>query len=121
MEILLLEHLAAPVAELISAYGYQHCILDDQVLDRAISQINDCGSSHTICIIKAGVFDTVELVNIRQIQQYMILSKFLVSLNKMFQGKDFCSSAQRGTQQEKCIVSYQIRKISIWQEIWGAH
>lgn len=84
------KHLATELPKLISAYGYQHHILDNQDLDNAISQINDCNKTHTICIIKANIFDKVELNAEHQtdLSTYTPRSKFLISLNEQFKDKD---------------------------------
>ena len=46
------KHLATELPKLINACGYEHCILDNQNLENAISQINNCNESNIICIIK---------------------------------------------------------------------
>ena len=83
-------HLATELPKLISAYGYQHHILDNQDLGNAISQINDCNKTHTICIIKSNIFDKVELKSQHQLDlsQCTPRSEFLISLNKQFKDKD---------------------------------
>ena len=84
------QHLATELPKLISAYGYQHHILDNQDLDNAIYQINDCNKNHTICIIKANNFDKVELKSEHQIDLsgYTPRSEFLIRLNEQFKDKD---------------------------------
>ena len=84
------QHLATELPKLISAYGYQHHILDNHDLDNAISQINDCNKTHTICIIKANNFDKVELKSEHQLDlsTYTPRSEFLISLNEQFKDKD---------------------------------
>jgi phosphonopyruvate decarboxylase len=84
------QHLATELPKLISAYGYQHHILDNQDLYNAISQINDCNKTHTICIIKANSFDKVELKSEHQLDlsTYTPRSEFLISLNEQFKDKD---------------------------------
>jgi len=84
------QHLATELPELISAYGYQHHILDNQDLDNAISQINNCNETHTICVIKKDSFDGVELKSEHKLDlsAYTPRSEFLTSLNKKFKGKD---------------------------------
>ena len=84
------QHLATELPKLISAYGYQHYILDNQNLDNAISQINNCNKTQTICIIKANSFDKVELKSEHQLDlsTYTPRSEFLISLNEQFKDKD---------------------------------
>ena len=84
------QHLATELPKLISAYGYDHYILNSQSLDDAISQINDCNESHTICIIKANSFDKVELKSEHtlDLSAYILRSEFLISLNKQHKDKD---------------------------------
>jgi sulfopyruvate decarboxylase TPP-binding subunit len=84
------QHLATELPKLISAYGYQYHILDNQDLDNAISQINDCNKAYTICIIKVNSFDKVELKSEHQLDlsTYTPRSEFLISLNEQFKDKD---------------------------------
>jgi sulfopyruvate decarboxylase TPP-binding subunit len=84
------QHLAAELPKLISAYGYQQHILDNQDLDNAIAQINDCNESHIICVIKKDSFDKVKLKNehVLDLSAYTPRSEFLISLNEKFKGKD---------------------------------
>ena len=84
------QHLATELPKLISAYGYQHHILDSQNLDDAISQINDCNVKHTICVIKTNSFDKVvlETKHTLDLSAYIPRSEFLISLNNQFKGKD---------------------------------
>jgi sulfopyruvate decarboxylase TPP-binding subunit len=84
------QHLATELPKLINAYGYQHHILDSQDLDNAISQINDCDVSHTICVIKKDSFDKValEAKHMLDLSAYIPRSEFLISLNDQFKGED---------------------------------
>lgn len=80
------KHLASELPKLIEAYGYKHYTLDNQVLDNAISQINECNESHTICIIKKDSFDKVELKSEHQLNlsKYPPRSEFFITLNRIF-------------------------------------
>ena len=84
------QHLATELPKLISAYGYEHHILDSQDLNSAISQINDSNKIHTICVIKANSFDNVELKSEHQLDlsNYTPRSEFLISLNEQFKDKE---------------------------------
>jgi sulfopyruvate decarboxylase TPP-binding subunit len=84
------QHLATELPKLISAYGYQHHILDSQNLDDAISQINDCNVKHTICVIKTNSFDKVvlETKHTLDLSAYIPRSEFLISLNDQFKSED---------------------------------
>lgn len=84
------QHLATELPKLINAYGYQHHILDSQDLDNAISQINDCNVSHTICVIKKDSFDKVvlETKHTLDLSAYTPRSEFLISLNDQFKGEN---------------------------------
>ena len=84
------QHLATELPTLIAAYGYQQHILDNQDLDNAISQINDCNKTHTICVIKKDSFDKVKLKNehVLDLSAYTPRSKFLTLLNEKFKGKN---------------------------------
>ena len=84
------QHLATKLPKLINAYGYQQHILDNQDLDNAIAQINDCNENHTICVIRKDSFDKVKLKNehVLDLSAYTPRSEFLISLNEKFKGKD---------------------------------
>ena len=84
------QHLATELPKLISAYGYQNHILDNQGLDNAIAQINDCNENHTICIIKKDSFHRAELKSEHtlDLSAYTPRSEFLTSLNEKFKDKD---------------------------------
>jgi len=71
---------------LINAYGYKYHILDNQDLDKAITQINDCNKTHTICVIKKDSFDKVELHSEHQLNLscYTPRSEFLIAMNQQF-------------------------------------
>lgn len=80
------EHLATELPSLIEAYGYEHTILDSENISNALSQIELCNNTNTICIIKKDSFSKVELEdeNKLDLSSYTPRSKFLISLNKMF-------------------------------------
>jgi phosphonopyruvate decarboxylase len=84
------QHLAAELPKLISVYGYKHHILDNQDIDNAIFQINDCDESHTICVIKKDSFDEVGLKDEHQLDlsDYTPRSEFLIALNNAFKNQD---------------------------------
>jgi len=84
------QHLATELISLISAYGYQHHILDNQNLGIAINQINDSDVNHKICIIKKDSFDEVILndKHTLDLSSYIPRSKFLISLNNQFKNED---------------------------------
>ena len=84
------KHLAKELPKLINAYGYEHCILDNQNLENAISQINDCNESNIICIIEKDSFEKVDLHDKHQLDlsNYIPRSEFLIGLNQEFSGTD---------------------------------
>ena len=84
------KHLATELPKLIEAYGYSHHMLDNQDLFNAISQINDCNESHTICIIEKDSFRKVELRDKHKLDlsSYTPRSEFLISLNEQFKNQD---------------------------------
>jgi phosphonopyruvate decarboxylase len=84
------QHLATELPKLISAYGYRYHILDNQSLNNAIAQINDCNESHAICVLKKDSFDKVELKieHTLDLSAYTPRSKFLILLNEKFKGKN---------------------------------
>jgi len=84
------KHLSTELIRLIEVYGYKHHILDNKVLDNAISQINDCNESQTICVIESNSFDKVELKEEHQLNlsNYLPRSEFFLSLNHIFKDKD---------------------------------
>lgn len=84
------QHLATELPNLISAYGYSHDILNSQDLDKAISQINYCNETHTVCVIKKDSFDTAKLAvkHTLDLSAYVPRSEFLVFLNHQFKTKE---------------------------------
>ena len=84
------KHLATELPKLIEAYGYSHHMLDNQDLFNAISQINDCNESHTICVIEKDSFGKVELRDKHKLDlsSYTPRSEFLISLNEQFKNQD---------------------------------
>ena len=84
------KHLATDLPKLISAYGYEHCILDNQSLENAIIQINSCNESNKVCVIEKGSFEEIDLDDKHKlnISNYVPRSKFLVGLNQRYKGTD---------------------------------
>jgi len=80
------QHLASELPVLISAYGYDHTILNQESIDEAISQIERCDNSETIAILKKDTFSTVELEDIHKIDlsNYPKRSDYLKILNKTY-------------------------------------
>jgi len=80
------QHLATELPTLINAYGYKYHILDNQDLDKAITQVNDCNKTHTICVITKDSFDKVELHSEHQLNLscYTPRSEFLIAMNQQF-------------------------------------
>ena len=84
------QHLATELPQLIEAYGYENVILDNKNIDNAISQINLCDTTETICVIKKDSFTKVELEDIHKLDlsNYTPRSKFLIALNNLFKNDD---------------------------------
>ena len=84
------KHLATKLPKLIEAYGYEHTILDQNDIDKTISQINLCNSSKTIAILKKDTFSKVELNKIHKIDlsNYPKRSEYLKILNETFKNSD---------------------------------
>ncbi len=84
------EHLATKLPELISAYGYDHTILDQQNIDLAVSQINDAQNSKTICVLKKETFSKVELEQQHKLDlsSQTPRSEYLKALNELFKDSD---------------------------------
>ncbi|MDX3960417.1 thiamine pyrophosphate-dependent enzyme [Aliarcobacter skirrowii] len=84
------QHLATELPQLIEAYGYENVILDNENIDNAISQINLCDTTETICVIKKDSFTKVELEDIHKLDlsNYTPRSKFLIALNNLFKNDD---------------------------------
>jgi phosphonopyruvate decarboxylase len=80
------EHLATELPKLIEAYGYEHKILDNENLDNAISQINTCDNTNTICIITKDSFTKIALKeeHTLDLSKYTPRSEYLIDLNKKF-------------------------------------
>jgi len=84
------KHLAKELPMLIKAYGYKHLILDTANIDDAITQIDICDKTNTICLIKKDSFMKVELYDKHKLDlsTYTPRSKFLKALNQQFKGSD---------------------------------
>ena len=84
------QHLATELPTLIEAYGYEHTILDIEDMDKALSQIERCDTTETICIIKKDSFSKVELIEEHQLDlsDYTPRSEFLIKMNEMFKDTD---------------------------------
>jgi phosphonopyruvate decarboxylase len=84
------QHLATELPTLVDAYGFKHTILDNEDIDNAISQINLCDSSETICLIPKDSFSKVELEDKHKLDlsNYTPRSEFLISLNEKFKDTD---------------------------------
>jgi phosphonopyruvate decarboxylase len=84
------QHLATKLPTLIEAYGYEHTILDVDDIESALSQIDRCDTTETMCIIKKGSFSKVELEDkhILDLGEYAQRSDFLIELNREFKNTD---------------------------------
>ena len=84
------QHLATQLPKLIEAYGYGNTILNQEDLQTAIKQINNCDTSFTIGILKKDTFTKVELNEEHKLDLsiYTPRSEFLISLNEKFKNTD---------------------------------
>ncbi|WP_103579989.1 thiamine pyrophosphate-dependent enzyme [Campylobacter concisus] len=84
------EHLATGLPSLISTYGYNSQILNNNNIDDAIRQIEICNNTPTIGIIEKNSFTKVELEdkNKLDLSIYIPRSKFLEALNRIFKDND---------------------------------
>lgn len=80
------QHLATELPKLIEAYGYEHVVLDKDNLENAISQIDLCNTTHTMCIIKKDSFTKVKLddKHTLDLSNYIPRSEYLINLNEKF-------------------------------------
>jgi len=80
------QHLATELPKLIEAYGYEHTIIDQNNLTKALEQIDTCDNSFTIGILKKDTFSKVDLEDEHKLNldKYTPRSKFLKMLNDMF-------------------------------------
>ncbi|MCR4941293.1 MAG: thiamine pyrophosphate-binding protein [Campylobacter sp.] len=84
------KHLATELIKLISAYGYDNFILDNENLDIALSQIQSANDKQIIGIIKKDSFEKVLLdeKHVLDLSKYEKRSKFLTILNDMFKNSN---------------------------------
>lgn len=84
------QHLATELPTLVSAYGYEHTILDNENVDNAISQLSRCNTSETICLIPKDSFSKVELEEKHKLDlsSYTPRSEFLINMNTMFKDSE---------------------------------
>ena len=80
------QHLATQLPKLIEAYGYENTILNQEDIDKAISDINLCNATETICILKKDTFSKVELDKKHQLDLSELTprSEYLIKLNEKF-------------------------------------
>lgn len=84
------QHLATELPTLIEAYGYEHTILDSEDIENALSQVDTCDKTATICIIKKDSFTKVDLEDKHKVDlsSYIPRSEYLKLLNNKYKGKD---------------------------------
>ncbi len=84
------EHLATELPKLISAYGYEHCILDQEDINEALKQIELCDTTHTMCILKKDTFSSIELESKHKLDlsTYPTRSEYLLRLNELYKNTD---------------------------------
>ena len=84
------KHLAKKLPTLIHAYGYKHLILDNQNIDNAIYQINNCNHTFTICLLLKDSFSEIKLKKEYELDlsNFIQRSHFLTILNKKFKNSD---------------------------------
>ncbi len=84
------KHLATKLPKLIEAYGYNHVVLDQESIDKAITQINLCDNSKTITILKKDTFSKVELHDNYKLDlsNYPKRSEYLRYLNETYKNSD---------------------------------
>jgi len=84
------QHLAAELPALISSYGYEHTVLDQDNIDTAVSQIDVCDNSMTVAVLKKDTFTKVELKDEHQLDlsSYTPRSEYLIKMNDMFRDTD---------------------------------
>lgn len=80
------KHLATELPALISSYGYDQTIIDQDSVDTAISQINSCRETTTIAVLKKNTFNKVELFEEHKTDFSGLVprSEFLIKMNEMF-------------------------------------
>ena len=84
------QHLATELPTLIEAYGYEHTILDQEDMTKALEQIELCDTTHTMCIIKKDSFSKVVLDDRHQLDlsAYLPRSEYLKKLNTLYKDTD---------------------------------
>ena len=84
------QHLATELPTLIESYGYEYTILDKANIENAISQIDVCDKTNTICVIKKDSFSKVSLDDEHKLDlsNYIPRSKYLLNLNEVFKDND---------------------------------
>jgi phosphonopyruvate decarboxylase len=82
--------LATNLPKLIESYGYEYLILDNGNINNAISQIEVCNNTNTICVIKKDCFTKVELEEKHKLDlsDFIPRSKFLIFLNEKFKNEN---------------------------------
>jgi len=81
------QHLATKLPKLIEAYGYEHSIIEQDDITKALEQVDICDTTHTIGILKKDTFSKVELDKRHKLNldEYIPRSEFLKVLNNIFE------------------------------------
>ncbi|NQY21618.1 MAG: thiamine pyrophosphate-binding protein [Campylobacteraceae bacterium] len=84
------QHLATELPRLVHAYGYEHCILDNTNIDTAISQLNNCNDTNTICLLPKDSFSKIELKEEHKLDlsSFIPRSEYLKRLNSINKDKN---------------------------------
>ncbi|VAW41165.1 Phosphonopyruvate decarboxylase [hydrothermal vent metagenome] len=84
------QHLATELPQLVAAYGYQHIIFNQNNLNTALAQIDECDQNQTICLLRKDTFSTVKLDQKHKLDlsAYIQRSNFLIQLNEQYKSSD---------------------------------
>ena len=85
------EHLATKLPDLVSAYGYDYLLLDNNNFDNAVEQINTSESSATILLLQNNTFTSVELSDEFKLDLsgLPLRSIYLKCLGNLFNNSDY--------------------------------
>ncbi len=85
------EHLATKLPDLVSAYGYEHTLLDNENLGNAIKQITVSESARIILLLQKNTFTTVKLDDEFKLDlsELPLRSSYLKYLGNVFNSSDY--------------------------------
>jgi len=80
------QHLATELPALIASYGFEHTVVDQEDVKKALDQIDQCDTTETIAVLKKDTFTKVDLEekHLLDLSEYVPRSAFLKALDQQY-------------------------------------